>query len=67
MSSTDFINLYNMIFATILPITSSIFALSKVIAPEAFTKYKNPVLEIPSQTISSHITIDNVKTIWIHK
>ena len=67
MVSTELINLHNMISTAISPVTSSAFALSKVITSKAFTKHKNLVLEISGLAIGSHVTIDNAQTIWIHK
>lgn len=67
MSSTELINLYNMIFTAISPVTSSTSILSKVIALEAFIKYKNLILETPHLPIGSYITINNVQTIWIYE
>ncbi len=55
-----------MISAAMSPVTSSASALSKVIAPEAFTEYKNLVLGTPGLAIGSHVTTDNATTIWIH-
>ena len=45
--------------AAISPVTLSASALSKVIAPKAFTKYKNLVLKTPGLAIGSYITTDN--------
>ena len=67
MSNTELINLHSMMFATISPVTSSAFALSKVIAPEAFTEHMNLVLGTSGLATSNYITIDNAQTIWIHK
>ena len=52
-----------MMSAIILPITFSTSTLSKMIAPEAFTKYKNCVLGTPGLATGSHITNDNAQTI----
>ena len=67
MSSTELINLYNMMSTAISPITSSVSALSKVIALEAFTEHKNLVLETPGLATSNYITIDNTQAIRIHE
>ena len=63
MSSTELINLSNIIFATILPVTSFASTLSKLIASKAFTEHKNLVLETPGLATGSHVDTDNIQTI----
>ena len=63
MLSTELINLHNMMFATISPVTFFASTLSKMITLEAFTKHKNLVLETPSLVTGSHIITDNVQII----
>ena len=53
--------------ATISPVTSSASALSKVIAPEAFTEHKNLVLRTLGLAIDSHVITNNAQTIWIYE
>ena len=60
MLITDLINLYSMMSVAISPSTSSASALSKVIIPKAFTKYKNLVLGTFGLTISSQVTTNNI-------
>ncbi len=55
-----------MMSAAISPVTSSASALSKVIAPTAFTEYKNLVLGTPGLATSSHVSTNNATTIWIY-
>lgn len=59
MSSIKLIDLHSMISAAISSITSSVSTLLKIIAQQAFTKYKNLVLGTPSPAIGSYITINN--------
>ncbi len=66
MSSTELINLHRMMSTAISPVTSSALALSKVIAPEAFTEHKNLVLGTPGLATGSYVTTNNAQTIWIH-
>lgn len=54
-------------FATILSVISPASVLSKVIAPKAFTEHKNLMLRSPDLAIGSHITTNNIFTIWIHE
>ena len=63
MLSTELINLHGIMFAAILPVISFASALSKVIAPEVFTEYKNLVLRTLGLAIGSHVTTDNAQTI----
>ena len=67
MLSTELINLHSLISAAISPITSSTSVLSKVIALEALTKYRNLMLRTSSLATGSHITTDNSQTIWINE
>lgn len=66
MSSTELINLYSIISATISPVIFSISTLSKVIALRIFTKHKNLLLTTSDLATNSHITTNNAQTIWIH-
>lgn len=63
MFNMKLINIYNIMFATISPITFSVFVLSKVIVSKIFTKYKNLILETPGLAINCHIITDNASTI----
>lgn len=57
------INLLRIIFATI---TSSASSLSRVIALDVFTKYRNLMLETPGLATDSYVTTNNALTIWIY-
>ena len=59
MSSMELINLHSMMFAAISSVTFFVFALSKVIALEAFTEQKNLVLRTFGLATGSHVTTDN--------
>ena len=59
MSTTELVNLHSMMSDAILPVTHFPSALSKIIALEAFTVFKNQVLGTPDLATSSHVTTDN--------
>ena len=56
-----------MIFAPILPVTSSAFTLSKMIALKAFIENKNLILGTPSLATGCQVIIDNAQIMRIHK
>ena len=59
MSSTELINLHSIMSTTILPISSSASALSKVIVLKAFIEHKKLVLGTPGLALGSRVTTDN--------
>ncbi len=59
MSSIELINLYSMMSAAILSVTSSASVLSKMIGAKAFTEHKNLILETSGLAIGNYVAINN--------